>query len=459
MATRRVLMCLMPERSSYNSALIVAGHLRAHGHSVVLAGADVPELQRHAQRHGLEHLSVAPDPRGFAARHAQAASGLARLQLQREYQRDVVSAWEVFARRRDHGFDLAFCDVLATKPMAFALSELGIPTLVLHTSYASRFSSQCPPVFSTLIAGEQRPAWSRRLAFLLAWSRVPIVRNLDVRRPGSWLKAPPRLLAEQTFAFAGAHARAKRNGWRFCYSEWGARYAGPEVVIGHRALDWPILQASEQRCYLAQQATPRMDEDADWRAGLDLGKTLVYCNASTLLPDREEDLTRVSPRLLAPFRRYFDALIEAFRARTDWQVLVACGGLATTYAAVPLPPHIRVVRRVPQLQVLEHADLVITPGGPATVRECVAAGVPMVVFPGWTDQLGNAARVQHFGLGVDGGDFRRATRDRISELVARVLDDPTIAAAVAAAKASVVDRETEWQGLRAFVQRHLGVTL
>jgi len=461
-ASRRVLFCLAPERSGYNAALIAADHLREHGHCVVFAGADVPELASHARRQGIEHLGVTPNPRGYTERFAEARSGLGRLAVQRELQGALVGAWEAFARSGDLGFDLALCDGIAMMPAALALSELRIPTLVLHSAYASRFSSRCPPVFSRAVAPEEHPSWSQRLAFLLEWSRVPIMRNVQVRKPASWLKAPPRLLAERTFPVARARARAERNGWRFCYSEWGARYAAPEVVIGHRALDWHVLQASEQRCYLASSLEQRADGAQDWRSGLDLTRTLVYCNTSTLLPDSGERVraaTRGAGRIVAGMPRYLDAVIGAFHERPARQLLVACGGFADTYASASLPAHIRLLRSVPQLEVLRHADLVITPGGPGTVRECVAAGVPMLTFPIGTDQFGNAARVQHFGAGLDGGDFRDVTQERVARLVERALGDAALRNSVAEIKARVVDRETEWLMLRAFVQRHTGVAL
>ena len=462
-AARRILICVAPERSSYNAALIAAGHLRERGHSVVFAGADVPELKSHVERQGIEHLGVAPNPREYLDRHAAASSGLGRLEQQRQLQDAQVSAWEAFARRRDLGFDLALCDAVAMVPAAFALSELRIPTLVLHSSYASRFSSRCPPVFSRAVAPDAHPSWSQRLSFLLEWSRVPIIRNVDVGRPESWLKAPPRLLIEQTFPVTRARARTERNGWRFCYGEWGARYAAPEVVIGHRALDWQVLRASEQRCYLA--SSPERAEGApDWQSGLDLGKTLIYCNTSTLLPERGERLgarkgSRGGQGLIAIMPRYLDAVIGAFRDRPECQLVIACGGFVDTYASVSLPAHIRMLRSVPQLDVLRHADLVITPGGAATVRECVAAGVPMLVFPIGTDQHGNAARVQHFGAGLHGGDFRQVTQERVGQLVASALGDAALGKSVAANKTRVVDRETEWLSLRTFAQRHTGVAL
>jgi len=52
-----------------------------------------------------------------------------------------------------------------------------------------------------------------------------------------------------------------------------------------------------------------------------------------------------------------------------------------------------------------------------------------------------------------------ATKERVTDLVARVLSDPAIATAVAEETAGVVDREAEWRSLRGYVRRHRGLRL
>jgi UDP:flavonoid glycosyltransferase YjiC (YdhE family) len=65
----------------------------------------------------------------------------------------------------------------------------------------------------------------------------------------------------------------------------------------------------------------------------------------------------------------------------------------------PAPPHVGIVERAPQLEILRRASLMITHGGLGSVKECAALGVPMLVFPLKDDQPGNAARVEARGLG------------------------------------------------------------
>jgi UDP:flavonoid glycosyltransferase YjiC (YdhE family) len=79
--------------------------------------------------------------------------------------------------------------------------------------------------------------------------------------------------------------------------------------------------------------------------------------------------------------------------------------------------------------VLTQASLSITWGGAGTVRECINLGVPMLVFPVWSDQFGNAARVSSRNLGIQ-GNILNVTPQKMIELVEKVLADKTILSSV-----------------------------
>ena len=65
----------------------------------------------------------------------------------------------------------------------------------------------------------------------------------------------------------------------------------------------------------------------------------------------------------------------------------------------------------------------ITHGGPGSVRECVLAGVPMVLCPIAFDQRGTAARAVFHGLGVR-ADVDRLEPESLRAMIRRVLEDP-----------------------------------
>ena len=78
-------------------------------------------------------------------------------------------------------------------------------------------------------------------------------------------------------------------------------------------------------------------------------------------------------------------------------------GLVTTGPAVrlaaDLPGNVEVSAWTPHAQIMPRAALVITHAGMGTVMAAMAHGVPMLCLPMGRDQDGNAARVEHLGLG------------------------------------------------------------
>jgi UDP:flavonoid glycosyltransferase YjiC (YdhE family) len=61
----------------------------------------------------------------------------------------------------------------------------------------------------------------------------------------------------------------------------------------------------------------------------------------------------------------------------------------------------------------------ITHAGPNSIKECIYFGVPMILFPLFFDQEGNAARAVYHGLGVR-GSFKEITSEGLQKLIAEV---------------------------------------
>jgi UDP:flavonoid glycosyltransferase YjiC (YdhE family) len=88
----------------------------------------------------------------------------------------------------------------------------------------------------------------------------------------------------------------------------------------------------------------------------------------------------------------------------------------------PQPPHVRLEPYLPLAALLPRCDLFITHGGFNSVKESLAAGVPMVVIPISADQPYSAQRCAALGVGVALGpdqrspsDVRRAARTVLAE--------------------------------------------
>jgi len=70
----------------------------------------------------------------------------------------------------------------------------------------------------------------------------------------------------------------------------------------------------------------------------------------------------------------------------------------------PIPSNFIVRRKCPQLEILEVADAFVTHGGANSMMESIAASVPMLVLPWFSDQHDNGAIVSREKLGLSFSD-------------------------------------------------------
>lgn len=90
----------------------------------------------------------------------------------------------------------------------------------------------------------------------------------------------------------------------------------------------------------------------------------------------------------------------------------------------PQPPHVTIVRYLPQTLLLPHCDLVVSHGGSGTVIGALAHGLPQVIAPLGADQLVNAARCEALGV-ARVLDVMTVTPDAARDVAADVLADST----------------------------------
>jgi UDP:flavonoid glycosyltransferase YjiC (YdhE family) len=104
---------------------------------------------------------------------------------------------------------------------------------------------------------------------------------------------------------------------------------------------------------------------------------------------------------------------DPYRAVLDAVDGLDVGVLLTTGADLdlgPLPANVRVERWVPQAEALARASLVVCHGGSGTVLGALAAAVPLIVLPLFSDQLANARALEAAGAAtvVEPGALRAA---------------------------------------------------
>lgn len=140
---------------------------------------------------------------------------------------------------------------------------------------------------------------------------------------------------------------------------------------------------------------------------------LIYASLGTLL-----NTSRAG-------RRFFKLCIETF-ANQNVTLILSIGQGQTIAQYGSLPDNIHIYDRVPQLEVLQRADIFITHGGMNSVNEAIYFGVPIIVLPIGNDQPTVAKQVQACGLGRELA-IRSIDSAHLQEAVEDVLSNPSYA--------------------------------
>ena len=116
----------------------------------------------------------------------------------------------------------------------------------------------------------------------------------------------------------------------------------------------------------------------------------------------------------------YEAVLEGLRDEPV-NLMVAAGFDQDPGRFGPQPPNVRLERYLPLSALLPRCDLFVTHGGFNSVKESLAAGVPMVLMPISADQPYSAERCAALGVGVALGPGERsptAVREAVRTVLA-----------------------------------------
>jgi MGT family glycosyltransferase len=122
---------------------------------------------------------------------------------------------------------------------------------------------------------------------------------------------------------------------------------------------------------------------------------------------------------------YFNMCINALEG-LQRHVVLAIGDNNDPTSFAPLPPHFEIIHRMPQIQVLPYADLLICLGGMTTTMEAMYYGVPLLMMThGFPEPELYAENVARLGLGRH-LTKTESTVENIRKLVLGISDDAAL---------------------------------
>ncbi len=199
----------------------------------------------------------------------------------------------------------------------------------------------------------------------------------------------------------------------------------PELVLAPLEFEFSPAVRQEWQHYLGLCTRPqRHDTELDpqfealWPTILDrkrAGSQLIYCSFGTFYEGPDKTLLTFIGNLLAALKTFPTVQLVCSVNRFV---------VETVQARYREMDQLHFFSRVPQLRVLEHADVFITHGGMGSVKEAIEYGVPMLAYPLDLkyDQPGNGLKIEHHGLGLR-GNFQFERVDDLRTKLGRLLHE------------------------------------
>lgn len=408
--------------SYLNTSFAVAAGLKARGHRVTYVSSLDVETAVAAQGFDFmllrDEASVRQDPEAFeldslpGKQRYRRRNALIRVGQRK---RDYYLHSDEWARMLETLRPDVVCidEELPEAIVWFARQD--VPLLLMQYLGGTRYRRAVPPTDSHAIPdGSVRSRLKIQAEWLKLWTKRGLTHLLaPLFYAGTDRRSIIRALAAQTgFDYRGA---AFHNWFPMTFPDI------PTLVFAAPEFDFapPPTMNGEAGAFVGPMVwcdrVDTIDEETNKKVEAFLQRNatrqrpLIYCSLGTFWQMNVDYLQRV---------------VEAFRQRPEWDLVLASGRGTVASDFEPIPENVLICQRVPQLRLLAQANGVLTHGGIGTINECITFGVPVLVYStGQVDQNGNAARVEYHGLGRRGAIDESAPQ-AIANQIAEVLNNP-----------------------------------
>lgn len=383
------LFASQPAMGHLNPMFAIARQLEVRGHRAVFACPSIESVEKAivAKGYPVAKLPMPLSTIGLAVLHLTSGFLETTFAVRMFFAGLVPYARALAAVLAEHAPDAVVSD-FGFPAAAIAADARGTPHVTVYSAGLALPGPGIPPLGSGLPIGGEWGWRGRFCRAVSAWLERGTDRRVNRARkklglapiePGSisWLASPWLTLYLTSEAIEAPRSRVPETGFFI-----GPCFAGRE---GRNDASFPFDRLATDR--------PK-----------------VYVSLGT-----------VFNRKPAVFGRILDA-----HADGRSQLIVSAGGAYDALRARGVPEHVLLFPRVPQVEVLDRVEAVISHGGNNTVNETLAAGRPLLVLPVGGEQGDNACRVEHLGAGLR-ADLHRSPAEEIGSKVRRLLEEPSFA--------------------------------
>ena len=404
---KTALFIILPYPSHYHASFGLAHELQCNGFRVVFTG--YPHLKNLVEQQGYEFYSMS-----YTLEHQVRSvksfissfliSLLDRKAIRKRYREWYRSVVEVRGLCAYYRPDQLLIDTHLGHYYLYLLGyQKGI--IFISTKLLTKKLPGLPPLNSFHVPKDT--VWSKWFCEFLWFKYVSVVAFQNL------IKRVAFLGKEENY-FQRRLCKKQGLRWKDIFEKQNTFFVGlkniPTIILGSEQLEftrkkrfpevtyrhWPI-QRNEATYWSDQYQTVReriqtLKHQTDYR--------VVYCSFGTLSGSNYKQVVAFLPKLIAAVQG------------ENIMLVIATGGV--NHNLDISSDTVFVLPQVPQLDMLSLSDLMITHGGHNSVKECLQAGVPMLVYPLnlKVDQPGNAVRVYKAGYGL----FGRINRDSSVEI-------------------------------------------
>jgi MGT family glycosyltransferase len=305
---------------------------------------------------------------------------------------------------------------------ALLAHKAGLKTIYLYDVLAGAATLTSPPIYTDLVANGHSLS---HLKIVYAWLKHYYF-NLFFHFYAVWKKI--KYLSPAKIKKLARYCNYRVGDIIFLTDMPSPLLKLPQLALFPKEFDFPNVKHTDRYYGSASIDINRQQEAFPWPQ-LRVDSPLVYTALSTL-PLLTEHQTKA----------FFQAVVDAAAKWPEWDWVISIGKTLNPDDFDNVTANIILVKKAPQLELLKKAALMITHGGPSSIKECLYFGVPMIAFPLWFDQPGNVARLVYHGLGL-AGKFDHVSKDYLQNLIAEAYNNQGIKDKIKTMQTTFIDNE------------------